>query len=375
MRTIAVLGGYGIFGGRVARGLAGHSDSKVRIVGRDPKAGAEYASSIGADFQAADLADSESLARAVAGAHVVIHAAGPFQGSDYRVAEACIAAGAHYLDLADARDFVAGIGALDSRARAKGLLVASGASSVPAVTHAMVAATLPEFNRVDAIHIALAPGNKNPRGSSTIAAILSYLGRPIKVFEEGRWIERFGWDGAHARNFPPPVGRRRVHACDVPDLALFPEVFGARTVRFSAGLELEIFNRALSAFAWLRRRGRLENLPRRASSFRRLSLLLYAFGSRNGALSVWVEGAGPDGAARLRSIALVTDDDGPATPSAPATVLTRKILDQGPPRIGAFPCMGILSLDELTAHLRPLGVWCARGNENGWHTAGPMARS
>jgi len=37
----------------------------------------------------------------------VIHCAGPFQSQDYRVALAAMAAGAHYLDLADGRQFVA----------------------------------------------------------------------------------------------------------------------------------------------------------------------------------------------------------------------------------------------------------------------------
>ncbi|HZF99242.1 MAG TPA: hypothetical protein VEY92_13600 [Pseudoxanthomonas sp.] len=56
------------------------------------------------DAQADDLA-----ARLVALAPgIVIHSAGPFQGCDYRVAEACLAAGVHCIDLADGRDFVAG---------------------------------------------------------------------------------------------------------------------------------------------------------------------------------------------------------------------------------------------------------------------------
>ena len=33
---------------------------------------------------------------------LVIHCVGPFQGQDYRVANAALAAGAHYLDLASA---------------------------------------------------------------------------------------------------------------------------------------------------------------------------------------------------------------------------------------------------------------------------------
>ena len=94
----------------------------------------------------------------------MIHAAGPFQGSDYRVAEACLRSGAHYLDLADARDFVAGIGQLDEEARRRGLLVASGVSSTPAITSTLIRELSPEFSRIDEIHTALSPGNQNPRG-------------------------------------------------------------------------------------------------------------------------------------------------------------------------------------------------------------------
>jgi saccharopine dehydrogenase-like NADP-dependent oxidoreductase len=43
-----------------------------------------------------------------------VDAAGPFQGAEPRVARAAIAAGLHYVDLADARDFVAGFRALDA---------------------------------------------------------------------------------------------------------------------------------------------------------------------------------------------------------------------------------------------------------------------
>jgi hypothetical protein len=28
--------------------------------------------------------------------------------------------------------------------------------------------------------------------------------------------------------------------------------------------------------------------------------------------------------------------------------------------------VGFLTLAELLAHLQPLGIWCARGDESGW---------
>ena len=83
---------------------------------------------------------------------VVVHAAGPFQGADYRVAELCLECGVHYLDVADARDFVANIGRLDDEARQCGLMIASGVSSTPAITSALILALAPEFSRIDTIH-------------------------------------------------------------------------------------------------------------------------------------------------------------------------------------------------------------------------------
>lgn len=366
MKIVTVLGGYGVFGSRVSAALARHPGTQVRIVGRDPNAGREFASRIGAEFHHCDLRDIDSLRRAIAGSHVVIHTAGPFQGADYHVARLCLEAGSHYLDLADARQFVTGIGALDTAARERGLFVSSGVSSVPAITHAMISELAPEFQQIDEIQLALSPGNQNPRGASTIGAILTYVGRPVCVWHNGDWTTRPGWGDARRLPFPPPVGRRRVHNCDVPDLDLFPPRWHSRTVRFHAGVELDVMNYTLSVIGWLRRFIPMKNLHLRAPLFLRLSLMLFAFGSKNGSLAVWIRGKGQDGSPEERRMAIVTDDDGPATPSSPSIVLTKKILDHGPPAVGAFPCTGFVTLDELMTHLRPLGIWSVRGGRNGW---------
>lgn len=365
MQIVTVLGGYGVFGGRVAEALVHHPGCRVRIAGRDVRVGANLAHRIGAEFLPCNLEDSASLRAAIEGSAVVIHAAGPFQGADYRVASICLEAGAHYLDLSDGREFVAGIGALDQKARSRGLLVTSGASSTPAITSAMVREMAPAFATIDEIHTALSPGNQNPRGASTIAAVLTYLSRKIRYWDGGRWVLRDGWGDAQRRVFPPPVNRRRVHNCDVPELELFPTEFGARTVRFQAGLELNLLNYLLSLcrfparlFGW--------RPERHARTFLNLSLMLYPLGSKNGALAVWVRGRDHGGISIERRLSIVTDFDGPATPSSPAIILARKLLDGQPPKIGAMACMGLITFDEIVAHLRPLGVWAVRGDETGW---------
>jgi hypothetical protein len=367
-RVVSVLGGYGIFGGRIAEALAHDPRCRVRVVGRNVKVGNNFAHRIGAEFCAGMLDDRDSLRRIIDESFLVIHAAGPFQGSDYRVAELCLESGAHYLDLADARDFVAGIGRLDEAARRRGLLITSGVSSTPAITAAMIAELAPEFRQIEEIQTALSPGNQNPRGASTIAAVLSYLGRSIRVWQEGHWVERPGWGDVRRLEFPPPVGVRRVHNCDVPELELFPSVFGARTVQFSAGLELDLLNYLPSLCAWPCRWFGLDR-TRRARLFLNVSLMLFPFGTTHGALAIWLRGRDQADRPIERRIAIVTDYDGPATPSAAAVVLARQLLDSGPPRTGAFPCIGLLTLEEILAYLRPLGVWCARGDVSGWMNA------
>jgi hypothetical protein len=372
MGLVTVLGGYGIFGGRVAQALALDRDCRVRVAGRDAMIGANYAQRIGAEFRVCDARDRASVRQAIEGSKVVAHAAGPFQGNDYRVAETCLEAGAHYLDLADARGFVAGIGALDEQARERGLLVASGVSSTPAITSAIVRELAGDFAEIGEIRTALSPGNQNPRGASTIAAVLSYLGRKIRTWQDGAWTDRPGWGDALRCEFPPPVGRRRVHNCDVPDLELFPEAFGARTVRFAAGLELDVLNYLLTACSWPARVFGWDLMPH-ARFFLNASLMLIPFGTTHGALAVWVRGLGHDGRSIERRLAIVTAFDGPATPSSAIILLARRLLADGPERTGAFPCVGLLTFKEIMAHLRPLGIWSVLGDERGWHPPAPGA--
>ena len=112
----------------------------ILIVGRDAGQAAALARALKADHAAFDLAKPADLAALMARRpDVVVNTIGPFQTADYRVAEACIEAGIHYIDLSDSHQFVAGIAQLDDAARAKGVAVITGASTVPALSGAVVA--------------------------------------------------------------------------------------------------------------------------------------------------------------------------------------------------------------------------------------------
>jgi hypothetical protein len=121
--------------------------------------------------------------------------------------------------------------------------VISGASSVPCLSSAVVDSTLSGFSSLSSIDYCISPGHKMPRGLATIASVLSYAGKAIPVWRQGRWEKQFGWMGMKAVRLDGISGNplRLVSYCNVPDLDLFPSRYrkhGIQTVEFRAGLEL-----------------------------------------------------------------------------------------------------------------------------------------
>lgn len=371
MKTVTVLGGYGVFGARIARALAHTEGLSVSVAGRHRERGLGFADAIGARFVICDLSDEASLDACLADTDLLIHAAGPFQDRGHPVARACVRAGVHYLDISDARDVVCNVVAMDQAAREAGVVVVSGASAVPAISSSMVSHLARDVAAIDTLEITLSPGNRNPRGNATVAAILSYLGRPHRVWIDGHWTVQHGWSDRTRVDFPEPVGTRHAYSCDVPDLELFPKLFGARSVRFRAGLELGVFNRAMAALGWLRRLHVVPDLRGLAPLFCRASSWFSRMGSGCGGLHVRLTGRDETGAPADHRAALIAEDDGPAIPAAPAILLARKLLLGTALLPGAYPCTGLLTLDEILAHLRPTGARCMlRAPDGGWEPLG-----
>ena len=185
------------------------------------------------------------------GVNAVIHTAGPFQDQGYEVARAAIKAGCHYFDLADGRAFVSGITRLDAEARAAGVSIVSGVSSLPALTSAVVDKYRGEFKRLDAIRIGITSGAVIP-GIATLRAILGYCGKPFRTLENGAWIDVYGWLDTQQHDFQKTVGVRRISRCDVPDLDLLPQRYpGVKTVSFHAGFASSTAHQLVERLAML----------------------------------------------------------------------------------------------------------------------------
>jgi uncharacterized protein YbjT (DUF2867 family) len=362
---VVVLGGYGHFGTRIARALARHGGAQIWIAGRDRTRAADLACELahawpdaGTRAAALDVSDRASLTAGLKsiGADVAIHTAGPFQSRDYTVAEACLDAGCHYLDLADGREFVAGFDRLDQRARSRELLLVTGASTLPGLSSAVVDLLRSRMTTIRSIETSIVPAGQTPPGPATIAAVLSYCGKPVRMLENGVWTARYGWQDVRRRRYPKFT--RHVAVCDVPDLELFPGHYGVTgTVSFRAGPELLLEHLALRGMAWLTRLGLVSDWSRHAELFARLGRRFQRFGSATGGMQVCVTGADRDGEAIERRWDLVAaSNHGPEIPCMPAIALTKKLIAGELAVRGAMPCIGLISLADFALEAQHLDI-------------------
>lgn len=357
---IVVLGGYGNFGARICRALAADPGMEVIAAGRDPERGhreARFDERVGkARVDRTDPALTSAL-RALA-PRLVIHCAGPFQGQDYRVAIAGLSAGAHYIDLADGRDFVTRFSReVGPVAEAAGLFAVSGASSVPALSSAVVDEFAGRFHVLEEIQIAIAPAQRAPRGTATLRGVFSYAGKPFQRLKDGTWQTAYGWQDLRRLRFAD-LGARWAAACDVPDLALFPARYpGVRTVEFRAALELGIEHLALLLAAQLRRSGLAVPLERWAGPLERVAAWLDPFGGESGGMWLRLTGSKKDGTKACVDWQLTAPGNhGPEIPCMPAILLARKLRGDEITARGAAPCMGFLTLGDFAPEFTRWGM-------------------
>jgi hypothetical protein len=359
---VVVLGGYGVFGSRVVRSLVRHAELEVVVAGRNARSAEQLCASLatgnatpaGLDCRAPDAI---GRVRALA-PHVVVDAVGPFQERDHALARSCAAGGIHYVDLADSRRYVCSISELDAVAREANVLVVSGASTVPALSSAVVDELVSGLATVDALDVGISPGHRAPRGLATVESILSYCGRPVP----GTPATQFGWGDLHRHRYPAPVGPRWLSNVDVPERSLWPNRYpGARFIRLAAGLELSVLHLTLSVASRLVRMGLIQTLVPSARFMIRVADWFDAWASDSGAMHVEVNGVDPQGRSVQRTWTLIAErGDGPQIPATPAAVLVKKLL--GVPGYtpidarGARPCIALLTLAEIMGDLGAFAI-------------------
>lgn len=369
-----MVGAYGTFGRLICHELVKDPVVELVVAGRSLEKAEAFCEllldydPVNLPFAVAIDLNERRLIESLSEVHpdLLINTCGPFQLRDYRVAEACIEFGVNYIDLADGRDFVNNFSSLDASAKKHQVLCVSGASTVPGVSSAVVDKYAVDFSKIDSINIAISPGNKSERGLATVAAILSYTGKPFDVWSKGKWQKKFGWMNSQKIQFGPLVGERWVANVDVPDLAIFPARYKAiNQVSFQAGLELPLLHHAMTFMAKLAKMGVINNWHPWSRQCLALSNLFRFWGSDNGGMIVDIIGKkvadkrlgnNQQKSETVRWILDAGQNSGPKVPAASAIILTGKLARGEIELCGALPCVGLFSLEEFESLVRSWGI-------------------
>ncbi len=227
--TILIVGGYGIFGGRIVELLENEPRLTLIVAGRSRSKAQAYCDgrkAAKAQTRAGRVRPRRRSGRATRGTP-----AGSSRRCQrsipglwrrrYRLIEACIGQRINYLDLADGSEFVAGVSAFDAAARKAGVFVLSGVSSFPVLTAAVVRHLSAAWRSVDAIRGGIAPSPFAGVGENVIRAIAGYAGQPVRTATRRRAaaaIRSPSRCATRSRRGGMPLRNTLFSLVDVPDL-------------------------------------------------------------------------------------------------------------------------------------------------------------
>lgn len=356
--NILIIGGYGRFGGNLARLLSDGSNLTLFIAGRSLEKAQAFCEAYRGEARVRPIAVDRTALDSVLNHHkfdVVVDASGPFQNyghTRYSVVKACIARGIHYLDLADSADFVANISSLNEAAKEANILALSGLSTCPALSGTVVR-TLAREMRVKDITIGIAPSPKAALGLSVIKAILSYAGTSLPTTRKGKADSYIGLAETRRFQIAPqnyaPLKNRLFAAVEAPDLALFPALYpDLENLWVGAGTRPEFLLRILVGLAKLK--ALFKELPLAPlAPLAHAIMSLCKFGPHRGGMFVTVSGD-VAGQTITRHWHLIAEgDDGPLIPAMAADAIIRTMMKGKIPPAGARPAIHELTLEEFEA--------------------------
>ncbi len=371
---VIVYGGNGFFGRIIVDDLLRHTTAEIEIASRTAQRieypGFEYR----VRFVESDLHDQVSVLRTIAGADMVIVAAGPFQGMPLTALQACIAERLPYIDVADDRDFVRRACELaQSEATPNGMVALIGCSVVPGLTSLLTRFAQATIPRIVQTKICISPGTRHPRGPGSFACLLSTVGREFTAPADGNETPVTGWTNPERVSFPAPIGDRTVYrVVDVADHFIQPRYFGTRTVEFRIGSELSALNLLLSAVRRVRQSFRIP-VSWLVPIGRALIHVAAPFGSTSGGGMVEVTGyAGEEH--RSETWCVFAGDGAERIPSMLAAIAADMVLRREITGSGIVPLPDWITRDQLVGELAARGIRIAvRSGREEWRAVGDTA--
>jgi Saccharopine dehydrogenase NADP binding domain len=368
---VVVYGGNGFFGRIIVDDLLRHTTARIEIASRS----AHTVEFPGFEYRVrsveSDLRNEASVLRTIAGADLVIVAAGPFQGMPQTVLQACIAECVPYIDVGDDRDFVRRAYALaESEGTPKGMVALIGCSVVPGLTSLLTRFAQHTVPRIVKTKICISPGTRHPRGPGSFACLLSTIGQEYTAPVDGHEEPVTGWTQPERVTFPVPMGDRTAYrVVDIADHFIQPRYFGTQTIEFRIGSELSALNLLLSVVRRLRRTLGI-GISGLVPISRALVHLAALFGSTAGGVMVEVAGyAGEEH--RSETWCVFAGDGGERIPSMLPAIAADMILRKEITGTGIVPPTDWIARDQLFDKLAARGIRAAVRSEGGeWRAVG-----
>ncbi len=223
-----IYGANGYTGSLIAREAVARGQRPI-LAGRNSAAVGALASELGLEHRGFALDDSGQVAEGIAGVAAVLHCAGPFAHTYRPMADACLRAGAHYLDVTGEVAVFEALAARSAEARAAGVMLLPGAG-FDVVPSDCLAAHL-KRRLPSATHLSLgflSPGRVS-RGTATTMAEHIHRGglvrqggvlRPVPAAWKTRVID-FGTGPVKAITIPWGDVSTAYHSTGIPNVEVY----------------------------------------------------------------------------------------------------------------------------------------------------------
>lgn len=178
-----IYGAYGYTGELISR-LAAERGTQPILAGRNEARTRELAESLGLRWRSFSLENSEDVRAGLEGCKLVLHCAGPFSATSAPMLNACLDAGAHYLDITGEIDVFAAAHKYHEQARKRDVVILPGAGFDVVPTDCLAATLVQKLP--SATHLTLAFEAGGGPSTGTAKSAIEGMGKGGRVRQDGK---------------------------------------------------------------------------------------------------------------------------------------------------------------------------------------------
>ena len=231
MPTLLVYGATG-YSGRLIVQRALDRGLRPIVAGRDSIAIASMAAAHGLEWTTARVDDAASLRSMAASATVLLNAAGPFAATAGPLIEACVATGAHYLDITGIGSTIEPVTARHEAAAGRGVMLMPAAGFEVVASDCLMAHVARRLPGAKILRLGF--DKSDPTSAGSLKTALEICGQGVLVRREGKLVRVA--PGSLVWYFDYGHGPQVSHAVDLGDVV---------TAFFSTGIpNVETYMRA-----------------------------------------------------------------------------------------------------------------------------------